>query len=200
MISPAKKLARLSAEAYNRKTASAGGTEILISKVRKRTVIAFRGTEKDYGDILTDMREILWWSKEVNGFVHKGFLMGVRAIWQHLPIGGPNPDAIVLTGHSKGGAEAILCGAFMAQCGIPPVQIETFGAPRVGTSNLGKILNGIPGDRHRLGIDIVPTTPPAILPAWMTPYRHDRDLVEHDTDDRHIFENHRIADFISAVT
>jgi len=197
MILPAKKLCLLSKQAYNKCTVEAGGTEVLIKTVRKITVFAFRGTTFDGVDILTDLRACPWWSKEVGTFVHKGFLEGVRAIWPLLPMSGPNPGEIVLTGHSKGGAEAILLGAFMVQCGIPVAQIETFGAPRVGFSGLGEILKGVLGNRNRLGNDIVPTRP---LP-FPIPYRHDRELKETPDGDDNFdpFENHRIADYCKAM-
>ena len=192
---PAKKLARLSMESYKYSTVAAGGTEVMISKVRKMHVLAFRGTEFDFSDIIDDLQSYPWWSREVSGFVHRGFLQGVRAVWPLLPISGPKARPLVLTGHSKGGAEAILTGAMLTCLGIPPVQIETFGAPRVGFGGLGDILKKIPGKRHRLGDDIVPTVPH----AFPLPYRHDRDLTEHDAEDNHIFQNHRIADYVAAM-
>jgi predicted lipase len=195
VIVPAKKLARLSGQAYDQHTFAAGGTEVLMKTVRKHTVMAFRGTTLDGLDILDDLRAYPWWSKEIRGFVHRGFLSGVRDIWSHLPIGGPNPMSVVLTGHSKGGAEAILFGAMLCALKIPPVQIETFGAPRVGFTGLGRLLKNIPGKRWRLGADIVPTRP---LP-FPFPYRHDRELSLIATDEEDVFKNHRIADYIKAV-
>lgn len=193
MILPAKKLASVSKEAYDKHTIRVGDTEVLIKTVRKKTVFAFRGTTFDGWDIIYDLRACPWWSSEVGTFVHKGFLLSVRGIWPHLPIGGPNPGEIVLTGHSKGGAEAVLLGAFLVQCGIEVAQIETFGAPRVAFSGLGEILKGVPGHRHRLGNDIVPTRP---LP-FPIPYRHDRELTTTPDGDDNFdpFDNHRIADY-----
>lgn len=190
-----KMLAKLSAQAYKNQTISAGGTEVLIRQRGPIEVWAFRGTTFDGIDILKDLRAFPWWSKGANTFVHKGFFRGVGAIWPLLPLAIPNGKPIALTGHSKGGAEAILCGAFMASIGIPPVLIETFGAPRAGFSNIGKILKDIPGHRFRLGSDIVPTVPH----AFPIPYRHDRDLTALEADDKHIFFNHRIADYVKAV-
>ena len=190
-------LAQLCDKAYDTHTIEAAGTEVLIEDRGDFVVWAFRGTEKNYGEILDDLRGYPWWSKEVGTFVHRGFLVGAKAIWPELPMAGYQSKPVVLTGHSKGGAEAILIGAFMVQLGIPPVLIETFGAPRVGFAGLGELLEGVPGERHKLGIDAIPSVPPA---GFLVRYRHDRDLTEHDTDNLHLFENHRIADYISAVT
>jgi len=190
-----KKLAKYSLDAYSKSTISAGGTEMLIKNVGGFSIWALRGTEFDFGDILDDIRVMPWWSKETGGFVHKGFLSGVRAIWPHLPLAGFHDKPVILTGHSKGGAEAILLGAMLTTLDMPPSRIETFGAPRVGFSGLGEIIKDIPGERHRLGIDIVPTVPH----SFPLPYRHDRDLTDHDPEQSHIFKNHRIADYIAAL-
>lgn len=196
MIIPAKKLARLCLEAYEHSNFEAGGTEVLIKAVRKTSVLAFRGTTFDGLDILDDIRAMPWWSREVGAFVHRGFLTGVRDVWPLLPVGEPGARPIVLTGHSKGGAEAILFGAMLTCLNLAPVQIETFGAPRVGLFGvLGKILKEVPGKRHRLGDDIVPTFPH----RFPLPYRHDRDLTQHEVEDGHPFHDHRIADYVAAV-
>jgi len=193
-----RSLAKLAEAAYHDHTYKAGGTEVLVVDRGPLTVFAFRGTTFDGADIVKDLMAYPWWASEVGTFVHRGFLKGVRAVWSELPIGIPGNKPIVLCGHSKGGAEAILCGAFMVGCGVPPALIETFGAPRVGF-NLGKTLKGIPGSRNRLGIDIVPTIPPVIIPSWMSPYRHDQDLTGYKVVDEDLFHNHRIADYVAAM-
>lgn len=195
MIIPAKKLLSLSAKAYDRHTFKAGGTEVFVSQVRKQTVMAFRGTTFDGADIIKDLRAMPWWSKEIGTFVHRGFLVGVRAIWPLLPLTGHKNPPIVLTGHSKGGAEAILVGAMLTVLEIPVAQIETFGAPRVGFGGIKKILKDIPGKRHRLGDDIVPTVPH----RFPLPYRHDRELTEHEAEDENYFSNHKISEYKKAI-
>jgi len=64
---------------------------------------------------------------------------------------------IVLTGHSLGGAVALILGALMTRDEIPPVEIVTFGAPRCGRL---KILDSVPVTQYRHGKDIVPMVPP----------------------------------------
>lgn len=191
----AKKLARLSSAAYKKHTVAADNTEVLIRDIGPITVFAFRGTTFDGIDIIRDIRALPRWSGEIQGWAHRGFLKGVRAIWPLLPIGVPGGKPIALTGHSKGGAEAILCGAFMVGCGVPPVNITTFGAPRVGFGALKEMVKHIPGERHRLGADIVPTVPH----RFPFPYRHDRLLTKHAVEDEHPFLNHQIADYLAAM-
>ena len=64
---------------------------------------------------------------------------------------------IELTGHSLGGAVALIVGALMTRDEIPPLQIVTFGAPRCGRL---KILDQVPVTMYRHGKDIVPMVPP----------------------------------------
>ena len=130
ILPPRRSLALVSEAAYHECTIKADNTEILIGETEDFMIWGFRGTTFDGIDIIRDLRAFPWWSKEIQTFVHKGFLVGVRAIWPLLPLG-MNTKPIILTGHSKGGAEAILCGAFLCGLGRPPAMIETFGAPRV---------------------------------------------------------------------
>ena len=188
-------LACLSKQAYDECTVSANDTEVLICERDGFLVLAFRGTTFDHFDIIRDLRAVPWWSSEVQGFVHKGFLVGVRAIWPLLQRYPLRSNAVVLTGHSKGGAEACYVAALMTLAGYPPVKLETFGAPRVGFGWIEGVLKGIPGNRNRLGADIVPTVPH----RFPFPYRHDRELTELPSDAPHPFRNHRIADYVEAV-
>ena len=64
---------------------------------------------------------------------------------------------IELTGHSLGGAVALITGALMVRDEIPPAQIVTFGAPRCGRL---KILDQVLVTQYRHGKDIVPMIPP----------------------------------------
>ena len=68
----------------------------------------------------------------------------------------------MLTGHSKGGAEALVLGAMLAVAGLAPARITTFGAPRVGDAAFGRLLAGIAGADYRYGGDPVPFVPPQL--------------------------------------
>jgi len=64
---------------------------------------------------------------------------------------------LVLTGHSLGGAVAMLMGAHLTKSGVPPKEIVTFGAPKCGRL---KLLDDVDVTQYRNGVDIVPKTPP----------------------------------------
>ena len=189
-------LACLCQRAYDECTVSANDTEVLIVERDEFLILAFRGTTFDHHDIIKNMRAFPWWASEVGGFVHKGFLVGARSIWPHLQRYPLRSKPTVLAGHSKGGAEAGEVAAMMTLSGYPPILLETFGAPRVGFGWIEDVLKGIPGNRYRLGADIVPTVPH----RFPFPYRHDRDVTLLPVEIEHRFHNHRIADYIEAVS
>lgn len=199
-------LARRCREAYQeRPTFAAGDTEARLTiEADNVTVVAFRGTTFDGWDIIKDLRTAPWWARELGCWCHAGFLKGVRRIWPLLA--GPLAQVrgpLILTGHSKGGAEAAVCAAMMKKLlrpglahGKAPTMLVTFGAPRVGFPGFCKIIRGIPGERYVNGIDIVPSVPP---PGWLIRFRHDRDETALQWGEDDLFRNHRIADYEAAA-
>ncbi len=117
-------------------------------------VIAFRGT-KDFNNWMTDFRASpvsfpwLFESCPDVGDIHAGFGHAVRDAWNKIQaaVEGliPTPDVAPdmpqqptfwLTGHSLGGALAVLAGAAFSMWSGAPIRsvsgIYTFGQPRVG--------------------------------------------------------------------
>lgn len=134
------------------------GMQAFMASTANWAVIAFRGTQIDeFWDIATDAEFLLIPNlQEVK--VHHGFAVGIEAIWPRLA--GPLDDAVRhgkhlwYTGYSLGAALATL-----AAVRLPPEALVTFGSPRVGTAELGKLLAGIPHARFVNCCDIVPTVP-----------------------------------------
>ncbi len=98
-------------------------------------VLAFRGTELGtLPNWVTDAVVHLVEHDEHHGRVHHGFSSALRRTWGQIePLlervaGRP----LFLTGHSMGGALAVLTGSRLAGRARPPVAAYTFGAPRVG--------------------------------------------------------------------
>ncbi|KAF5021977.1 hypothetical protein F66182_5968 [Fusarium sp. NRRL 66182] len=80
-----------------------------------------------------------------------------------------NPSfKVIATGHSLGGAVATLAAAALRAAGTP-VDIYTFGAPRLGNAQLSAFISNQPGGEYRLthGKDPVPRLPPLVFG-----YRH----------------------------
>jgi len=105
------------------------------------------------------------------GQVHKGFrdsfyalwpgIQGVIKSWQAAGKLGPDPKVYV-TGHSKGGALAMLAAVKLrADQLLPVTEVDTFGAPRVGGVDFAAryAALGVNGIRYENQDDMVPLVP-----------------------------------------
>lgn len=150
-----QKLSSICAESYKKCTFEEANIEVLV----KGNIFAFRGTDEPK-DALRDMRILPLWTREL-GWCPAGFLKASRRLVNKVTSVCLEKDIdhknIILTGHSLGGAVALILGALMTRDEIPPVEIVTFGAPRCGRL---KILDSVPVTQYRHGKDIVPTVPP----------------------------------------
>jgi putative component of toxin-antitoxin plasmid stabilization module len=149
-------------------------------------IIAFRGTTQNVKDWLADLRveftEVRFSGKSFR--VHTGFYDDVQSVWDAVLEVARHAKAcgkrLWVTGHSKGGAEAILCAWFFAKmAGIVADGIYTFGQPRVGNRAFRRDYDALLGDRTFRVIhsaDIVPHVP---LPPI---FRHAAHYVFFDDD------------------
>ena len=140
-------------------------------------IIAFRGSS-DVRDWLTDLR--VMFRHTVFGRVHSGFWSSGHSMITPL-LAGENDrqgavEPVILTGHSKGGADATICARLLVAAGWPVERVVTFGAPRVGDRAWRDGYNGCWTGTKRLGEvtdrwvheeDIV-----ARMAPWLTGYRH----------------------------
>lgn len=110
----------------------------------KVIILAFRGTEacclKDWmgnADIVT--------VKACGGRVHRGFSLGLEAIWQEILIQlqrfRTNNQTLFITGHSLGAALATLAAAKLPAVGQAVQGLYTFGSPRVGCPEFAHAFN-----------------------------------------------------------
>ncbi len=152
------------------------GADAIVVRNKCEVVVAFRGTEKNYADIMTDLK----FKKQTTMFdtggfnvpVHRGFLEQWRSIEEDLKIAIAEASETIglipvkVTGHSLGGALAIL-----ATIDWPWVHdCITFGAPRVGDREITYAVrrNEVLHRRYVFGADIVPA-----IPLLAMAYRHD---------------------------
>ncbi|MEQ8318751.1 MAG: lipase family protein [Rhodospirillales bacterium] len=151
----------------------ATGADAMIFTNDAEVVIAFRGTQRNYADILTDLkfRKRDYWSPYSGApiQVHRGFLDQWLSIRERVlslaTAAAVDGRQIVATGHSLGGALAVLATIswrLVAAC-------ITFGAPRVGTSEIREAikLSTAAFRRYVHGADIVP-----IVPLLAMGFRH----------------------------
>lgn len=132
-------------------------------------VIACRGTEPtEWNDLKADVNATQALAETV-GRVHRGFKKEVDDLWPILEKTlVTNQKNLWFTGHSLGGAMATICAGrcLLSHIKSSPVQIQTFGSPRVGNK---RYINHVNIDYLRWvnNNDIVTRSPP----AWMG-YRH----------------------------
>lgn len=134
--------------------------------------VAFRGSKEPL-DFIMDARFVLKqrWPGHDAARVHTGFFTGYQAVANDVVKAVARASRIVITGHSLGGARAILCGAHLVEMGLPVSDVITFGAPRVGNAAFRDFYNDELEDltlRFEAQGDIVPWTPPWLLNG----YRH----------------------------
>lgn len=166
-----------------------GGTQAYLAHYRGEpefAVLAFRGTENDFADILTDVSIFPRKTTDERFHAHGGFVQALQDVWgpatSTLPLeeleidvqwaGPPGIGAalerlrresggrvfLCFTGHSLGGALAALAAHRFA-----PDVVYTFGAPKLAAPDLAQHLNASIDFRvYRVvnGTDVVPHLPP----------------------------------------
>jgi triacylglycerol lipase len=141
----------------------------LVVAMRSVVIVAFRGTD-EARDWLTNLS--IWqrtpWGTEW-GSVHAGFLSAVEALWPKLTKALEDLECerlpVWLTGHSLGGAMAVLAGAKMLneRADTQILGICTFGQPMVGNDRFARTFRKrMPGRfvRFVAARDDVPNQPP----------------------------------------
>jgi len=148
---------------------SSSGTEAFVASNSDAIIIAFRGTEPtDFNDIAADLKaaQIDW----LGGKVHTGFLGAIdevdKLVISSVTEQQNNEQTVWITGHSLGGALAVLCAAHLKENDIEVSGVYTFGQPRLGNEvfcNFYNKLLGICTFRFANVDDIVPDLPPKSL-------------------------------------
>ena len=124
-----------------------GGTQAYLALTEKHgnlAVLAFRGTEKNHGDIKTDLNLRFYRSGGVG--VHNGFQQAFRQVEAEVKTAYAQLSdyKVYITGHSLGGALAkIATRALDLDPGINTDNLAscyTFGSPKVGTLEFGDVI------------------------------------------------------------
>ena len=185
-VANARECACASALAYPQDTIrdEATDTHCLIGEAPDCIVVAFRGSASIRNWITDAEFERTILVSGVDGTcskIHKGFERAMNSISAQLysRLGGCAINRIqcckplFITGHSLGGALAILAALELQRNGFPIVQVYTFGQPRVGNADFRQRYDAVLGDKTFRMVfqeDIVARVPH--LPAWHDPYRH----------------------------
>ena len=180
-------LSRLCAECYQESHFEEADIETIFEPSFDGGVIfAFRGTDEPK-DAIRDARILPIWAKEIGG-CPAGVLKASRRLVNKVTSicleHKFDATKIELTGHSLGGAVALITGALMMRDEIKPRQIVTFGAPRCGRL---KILDQVDVTMYRNGKDIVPTVPPLM--------RRHKPLVQRG-EKKHFIRDHYVVNYV----
>lgn len=103
------------------------------------------------------------------GEVHQGFLKELTAVQTQVvnelkrqTSADRTPRKVVVTGHSQGGAEAVLATEALRAAGFDVESTYTFAAPRAANDEYARSVT-TPVHRIEFGDDIVPHMPPIVL-------------------------------------
>src|SRR4051794_23114502 len=142
-------------------TGQATDTQVIVRDCDNAIVVAFRGTA-EVRDFITDAEA---WRQNIQDCqVHHGFYRALVSVHDELTahLAQLPPRPIFITGHSLGGALAML---FAFRLVLPPFPIHgvyTFGQPRVGNRNFANLYDRVqPANTFRFvnEQDIVPRVP-----------------------------------------
>ena len=152
---------------------------VLAELTADSVIVAYRGTLPPHND--RDRKEVLkdWFQDmeaeqvtegNIEGRMHDGFHRGFIQTWNSLlgvlqewkEKGELESKKIYVTGHSKGGAMAIIASLHLYNQGFSPEAVYTFAAARAGNQVFvkGYDVKGITTWRYENRFDIVPHLPP----------------------------------------
>lgn len=163
-----KEMAKLSQEVNSLKyvisnTFNVGGTQAILvtGEADKIAVLAFRGTEKDFRDIKTDL-DARFYTNSDGTKVHNGFRDAYALIKDQVTeaVNELKDYKLYITGHSLGGALALIATRDLNSDCISACY--TFGSPRVGSVEFGEDIKP-PIYRVVNAADAVPHVPPSYI-------------------------------------
>jgi hypothetical protein len=143
-------------------------------------IVAFRGTLSPRTRDVSDETIVADWLNDANarlsvdsqlGAIHHGFADSIAALWPQLVAKLEvlkqqrkisSRSTLYVTGHSKGGALAVIAAARLKLNGMPITAVYTFAAARAGGSAFADVYlqQKIPTFRYENQDDIVPHLPP----------------------------------------
>ncbi|MDP6442228.1 MAG: lipase family protein [Pirellulaceae bacterium] len=119
-------------------------TQGFVAAGEHAAVLAFRGTESNsLADWVTDA-DLTLVDGPLGGRVHEGFYDALSHVWRTIDdaVAGLATDKpLWITGHSLGGALAVLAAARWLDADRPLAGLYTFGQPRVGDATFARNFN-----------------------------------------------------------
>ncbi|MDB4836974.1 lipase family protein [Marinomonas sp.] len=121
--------------------------------------IGIRGTA-NLNNVMLDLSVSLQEDVLLGIKLHKGFAEGAKAVYDDLRPYLSKDNPITITGHSLGGAIAVILAMYLQQEGYDVPQVVTFGQPKVTNVTGANTFNSLPVIRVVTPDDIVPLVPP----------------------------------------
>ncbi|WP_299264595.1 lipase family protein [uncultured Psychrosphaera sp.] len=121
--------------------------------------IVIRGTANE-ANVMVDLDLELKPDTQLNIKLHQGFASGARAILNEVKPYLKADQPVHLTGHSLGGAIAVVLGMYLEKSDFNVTQIITFGQPKVTNVGGADLFTDLPLIRVVTPDDIVPLVPP----------------------------------------
>jgi triacylglycerol lipase len=160
----------------DRRFLSKGDTQGFVARQDDIVILAFRGTEPTnaadwFSDINFRQRKL---GPGVPGLVHGGFADALELVVREMrpaiaELTGRGNPRLYVTGHSLGGALAVLAAAFLQiEERRSIAAVYTYGQPRVGDPKFSRAYDEALGNvtfRYVNNYDIVPHVPPMHLPG-----------------------------------
>jgi triacylglycerol lipase len=136
-------------------------TYALVLDLREALVVAFAGTDPIHLANWVSDFDI----RPTDGGAAAGFIVALRAVEQDILAALPTGRPVMVTGHSLGGALAVLFAQWLETMGRDVTAVYTYGAPRPGRRDFSEPYNdsklGARTFRCVHGDDIVPTVTPS---------------------------------------
>lgn len=121
--------------------------------------VSFRGTS-NLENALVDLDLSLQLDAGLNIQLHQGFAAAAKAAYEDVKSKLDKDQPITTTGHSLGGAIAVIVGMHLQRDGYQLDQVITFGQPKVTNVSGADVFASLPLIRVVTPKDIVPLVPP----------------------------------------
>lgn len=130
----------------------------LISNEQEQ-VIAVRGTA-NANNVMVDLDLQLEVDTITGIEIHQGFARASQSVWQDVQSRLSKDKPIRTTGHSLGGAVALVLAMYLDKQGYQLTDVTTYGQPKVTNVSGAKAFSHLPLTRVVTPLDIVPIVPP----------------------------------------
>mgnify|MGYP000219569108 CR=1 FL=1 len=121
--------------------------------------LAFRGTS-NLENVLVDLDVQLQLDTRLGIQLHQGFSSAAKAVYKDVLPYLDKTKSVQTTGHSLGGAIAVIVGMYLQRDGFQLSNVVTFGQPKVTNVHGADVFENLPLLRVVTPTDIVPLVPP----------------------------------------